>query len=60
MKTLPIAIVYATWSGLGIFLISLFSYFIYGQILKWQSILGLLLIVSGVIIVNIYSNQNIH
>ena len=60
MKTLPIAIVYATWSGLGIFLISLFSYFIYDQILKWQSILGLLLIVSGVIIVNIYSNQNIH
>ncbi len=60
MKTLPIAIVYATWSGLGIFLISLFSYVIYGRILKWQSILGLLLIVSGVIIVNIYSNQNIH
>ena len=60
MKKLPIAIVYATWSGLGIFLISLFSYFIHGQILKWQSILGLLLIVSGVIIVNIYSNQNIH
>ncbi|MAV59275.1 MAG: QacE family quaternary ammonium compound efflux SMR transporter [Candidatus Marinimicrobia bacterium] len=60
METIPIAIVYATWSGLGIFLISLFSYFIYGQILKWQSILGLLLIVFGVIIVNIYSNQNIH
>ncbi len=60
MKTIPIAIVYATWSGLGIFLITLFSYFIYGQMLKWQSILGLFLIVTGVIIVNIFSSQNIH
>ena len=60
MKTIPIAIVYATWSGLGIFLITLFSYFIYGQMLKWQSILGLFLIATGVIIVNIFSSQNIH
>ena len=60
MKTIPIAIVYATWSGLGIFLITLFSYFVYGQMLKWQSILGLFLIATGVIIVNIFSSQNIH
>ena len=60
MKNIPIAIVYATWSGLGIFFISLLSYFIYGQTLKWQSILGLCLIVLGVIIVNTFSHKNIH
>ena len=55
MKSIPIAIVYATWSGLGVFCISLLSFFIYDQVLEWQSILGLFLIVLGVIIVNSYA-----
>ena len=58
VNDIPIAIVYAIWSGLGIFCISILSYFIYGQILQWQSILGLFLIVVGVIIVNSYSLNN--
>ena len=58
VNDIPIAIVYAIWSGLGIFCISILSYFIFGQILQWQSILGLILIVIGVIIVNSYSFQN--
>ena len=55
LKSIPIAIVYATWSGLGIFSISILSYLIYGQTLQWQSIVGLLLIIIGVVIVNIFS-----
>ena len=55
LKSIPIAIVYATWSGLGIFSISIVSYLIYGQTLQWQSIVGLLLIIIGVVIVNIFS-----
>ena len=58
INDIPIAIAYAIWSGLGIFCISILSYFIYGQILQWQSILGLFLIVIGVIIVNSYSVNN--
>jgi len=60
MKNLPIAIVYATWSGLGVFLISILSYFIYNQVLQWQSIIGLFLIVAGVILVNTFTSNNIH
>jgi small multidrug resistance pump len=61
IKTIPIQIVYATWSGLGIFSISIISYFIYGDVLKWQSILGLFLIIIGVILVNIFaSTKNFH
>ena len=61
IKTIPIPIVYATWSGLGIFSISIISYFIYGDGLKWQSILGLFLIIIGVILVNIFaSTKNFH
>ena len=55
LKSIPIAIVYATWAGLGIFLISILGYFIYEQALQWQSILGLILIVFGVAIVNTFA-----
>lgn len=57
IKTIPIAIVYATWAGLGVFSVSLLSYIIYGQALKWQSILGLFFIVLGVIIVNTFASS---
>ena len=55
LKSIPIAIVYATWAGLGVFLISILGYFIYEQALQWQSILGLILIVFGVVIVNTFA-----
>ena len=54
---LPIAIVYATWSGLGIFTIAIFGYFFFKQTLSWQVILGLFLIVAGVVLVNTFSSR---
>ena len=54
VNKLPIAIVYATWSGLGIFTIAILGYIFFKQNLSWQSILGLFLIVVGVILVNTY------
>ena len=56
MESIPIAVVYATWSGLGIFLISILGFTIYGQTLQWQSILGLLFIVFGVVLVNSFAS----
>ena len=56
MESIPIAVVYATWSGLGIFLISFLGFTIYGQTLQWQSILGLLFIVVGVVLVNSFAS----
>ena len=55
LNTLPIAVVYATWSGLGIFLITLFGYLIFEQPLDWRVVVGLLLIVSGVVLVNSFA-----
>ena len=52
---LPIAIVYATWSGLGIFTIAILGYVFFKQSLSWQAILGLFLIVLGVILVNSFT-----
>ena len=55
---LPIAIVYATWSGLGIFTIAILGYFFFKQSLSWQAILGLFLIVIGVVLVNSFAQKN--
>ena len=55
MDRLPIAIVYATWSGLGVFTIAILGYIFFKQTLAWQAILGLFLIIIGVILVNSFS-----
>ena len=55
VNKLPIAIVYATWSGLGIFTISILGYIFFRQNLSWQAVLGLFLIIVGVILVNFFS-----
>ena len=55
VNKLPIAIVYATWSGLGIFTIAILGYIFFKQSLAWQAVLGLFLIVVGVILVNSFT-----
>ncbi len=57
VNKLPIAIVYATWSGLGIFTIAILGYIFFKQTLSWQAILGLFLIVVGVVLVNVFTNK---
>ena len=57
MNKLPIAIVYATWSGLGVFTIAILGYFFFKQTLPWQAIAGLFLIVIGVILVNSFTGK---
>jgi small multidrug resistance pump len=55
VNKLPIAVVYATWSGLGIFTIAILGYIFFKQTLAWQAIIGLFLIVIGVILVNSFA-----
>ena len=59
VNKLPIAIVYGTWSGLGIFTIAILGYIFFKQSLSWQAILGMFLIVVGVTLVNMYSSKTI-
>ena len=59
VNKLPIAIVYATWSGLGIFTIAILGYIFFKQTLNWQTILGLFFIIIGVILVNSYNLKSI-
>ena len=57
VNKLPIAIVYATWSGLVIFTIAILGYIFFKQNLSWQAVLGLFFIVLGVILVNSFSSK---
>jgi small multidrug resistance pump len=56
---IPIAIVYATWSGLGIFTIAILGYVFFKLTLSWQAVLGLFLIVIGVVLVNSFTIKTI-
>ena len=54
VKFIPLPIVYAIWSGIGVSLIAILSYFFYGDVLKWPAILGLCFIIMGVMLVNLF------
>jgi len=54
VNKLPIAIVYGTWSGLGIFTVAILGYIFFNQTLSWQAITGLFLIVIGVVLINYF------
>ena len=56
-QKLPLAIIYASWAGLGVFTVALLSYIFFQQTLTWQAILGLFLIVVGVTLVNVYKRD---
>ncbi|WP_298211680.1 SMR family transporter [Acidovorax sp.] len=60
LRTLPIGIAYAIWSGAGIVLISAVGWLVYGQRLDLPAMLGLGLIVAGVLVVNLFSQSVRH
>lgn len=60
LKTIPIGIAYAIWSGLGVVLIGVVGVVIYGEQLDLPAIAGMLLIVSGVFVINVFSNSVNH
>tara|TARA_S200000501_G_scaffold10611_1_gene9624 strand:- start:413 stop:814 length:402 start_codon:yes stop_codon:yes gene_type:complete len=53
----PIGIVYAIWSAMGIAIVAIVSYFVYSQALQWQAIFGLMLVIIGVILLNLFSSE---
>lgn len=60
LRVIPVGIAYAIWSGLGIVLISLVGYFVFGQTLDFAAVLGLGLIIAGVVILNLFSKSTFH
>jgi len=56
LRTIPVGVVYAIWSGVGIALITLVAWIFYDQPLDIPAIVGLLLIIAGVVVLNLYSS----
>ena len=60
LRSLSVGIAYAIWSGLGVVLVALAGIVVYKESLDFAAISGMALIVTGVIIINVYSKTVIH
>lgn len=56
MRTLPVGVIYAVWSGLGIVLVTLIGWIVFKQQLSWTTLSGIGLIMMGVVVMNLSKN----
>ena len=56
LRTIPVGVAYAVWSGVGIVLISIVGWFLFDQRLNAAALGGMALIIVGVVVLNMYSN----
>ena len=60
LRTIPIGIAYALWSGIGVVLISVAAWILYRQTLDVPAIIGIGLITAGVVVINGFSSSVSH
>ena len=60
LRSLPVGIAYAIWAGLGIALISIVGTFVFKQTPDLPAIIGIILIVAGVVVINLFSKTVSH
>ncbi|HEI3843085.1 TPA: QacE family quaternary ammonium compound efflux SMR transporter [Escherichia coli] len=60
LKSIPLGIAYAVWSGLGIVTVSILGWLVFGQKLDIWALLGMFLIICGVLILNLLSKTAAH
>ncbi|XAH23841.1 multidrug efflux SMR transporter [Xylophilus sp. GW821-FHT01B05] len=58
LKTLPTGVAYATWSGVGIVLISLIGWLYYKESLNVPTMLGMAMVITGVAVINLFSKAH--
>lgn len=60
LKTMPVGVAYAIWSGLGVILISLIGWIWFRQMLDAPALIGIGLIIAGVATINLFSRTATH
>lgn len=60
LRTIPVGIAYAVWAGLGVVFVTAIAWVMYGQKLDTAAIVGMTLIVSGVVVMNLFSKAIAH
>jgi small multidrug resistance pump len=60
LKSVPVGVAYAVWSGLGIVLITAVAWLLYGQRIDLAGLIGMGLIIAGVVVLNVFSKTTVH
>lgn len=60
LRFMPVGVAYAIWSGLGIILIAAIGFVVFGQKLDLPALLGLTLIISGLLVIHLFSSAAGH
>lgn len=60
LRSIPVGVAYAIWSGVGVALISLIAWLMFGQRLDVAGLIGIGLIVAGVVVLNVFSKTSVH
>ena len=60
LKVIPVGIAYAIWAGIGVVLIALTGWIVFGQKLDTAAIIGISMILVGVVVLNVFSNSITH
>ena len=60
LRTVPVGVAYAIWSGVGVALVSLIGWAIYNQSLNWATFIGITFICVGVIVLTLFSKTVSH
>ena len=60
LKVLPLGVTYALWSGIGMVLIALSGWVLFGQKLDLAATLGIGLIIAGIVVINLFSSSSTH
>lgn len=60
LRTVPIGVAYAVWSGVGIVLIAVIGAVAFKQVPDLPAVIGMVLIIAGVLIINLMSKMSVH
>jgi len=60
LRYIPVGVAYAIWSGLGICLIALIGFVVFGQRLDLPAVIGLTMIIAGIVVIQVFSNSATH
>ena len=60
LRTIPIGVAYAVWSGVGIVLIAVIGAVAFRQVPYLPAVIGMVLIIAGVLIINLMSKMSVH
>ena len=60
LKGIPVGIAYAIWAGLGIVLVAIVAAVVYRQVPDLAALTGMVLIISGVVVIQMFSKTTVH